>query len=65
MQEAIAVILKYATVGDHKHLAADPERALRFGYAILHGAEIPDRCDRAALLRSLAMLEEHLRAEGR
>lgn len=65
MQEAISVILRHATVGDHQYLAADPERALRFGYAILHGAEIPDRRERAALLRALATLEEHLLAEGR
>jgi hypothetical protein len=63
--KSIAVILKRATSGDHRYLAADPERALRFGYAILHGAEIPDRSERAALLRALAALEEHLLAEGR
>jgi len=65
MEKAIQVVLKYATVGDHKYLSAEPERALRFGYAILHGAEIPDRRERAALLRALATLEEHLMAEER
>ena len=65
LQEAITAILRHATVGDHKYLAADPERALRFGYGILHGAEIPERRDRAALLHALAAVEEQLIAEGR